>query len=354
MKRKEEHVEIALSQDVQNEHNYWNDIAFVHNALPEIDMEGIDTSVEFFGKKLSFPFMIAAMTGGYENAREINGNLAKAAEKLGIGFGIGSERAIFSKDNIRSYSVVKRYKVPLKVANIGAPQLIEQKGEQGLSTENIKRVVSTIDANLLAIHLNFLQEVVQPGGETRARGIVDAIAKVSSEIDVPVIVKETGGGISRPVAEKLKMAGISCIDVGGAGGTSFSAIEYYRAKAIGSDLLQHLGRSFWNWGIPTPISLLMLKDMGFELIATGGIRSGVDIAKAVALGARVASAAHPLLRQATKSSADVVLQLETYREELKSTMFLLGLESIDDLRSEKVLFFGKLREWRDELGIHNL
>ncbi|MDY6986261.1 MAG: type 2 isopentenyl-diphosphate Delta-isomerase [Candidatus Thermoplasmatota archaeon] len=354
MKRKEEHVEIAISQDVQNEHNYWNDLALLHSALPEIDARDIDTGVEFFGKKLSFPFIIAAMTGGYEDAKVINENLARAAEKLKVGFGIGSERAIFKKDSIRSYSVVKKYDVPVKIANIGAPQLIDQGKERALKVEDLERIIDIIDANFLAIHLNFLQEIVQPGGETRAKGILDAIGKVVSEIDVPVIVKETGGGISKGAAEKLKSAGVKCIDVGGAGGTSFSAMEHYRAVASGSEILQHLGKSFWNWGIPSPISLMMVRGTGLKVIATGGIRSGIDVAKALALGADVASAAYPFLKPATRSYRDVVLLLQTYMEGLRSAMFLQGLSSIEELRSARVLFFGRLREWRDELGLSNI
>ncbi len=354
MKRKEEHVEIALSQDVQNEHNFWGDMDFLHNALPDIDMESIDTKVDFFGRELSFPFIIAAMTGGYDDARAINENIARACAKLKIGFGIGSERAVFREDNVRSYSVVKKYNVPVKIANIGAPQLIDQKNEKALGLEDIQRAIDTIGANFLAIHLNFLQEIVQPGGETRAKGILRAIGKVVSGADVPVIVKETGGGISRPVAERLKAAGVKCIDVGGAGGTSFSAIEYYRAKAVGSEILQHLGKSFWNWGIPTPISLMMVRGMGLSVIATGGVRSGVDIARAIALGADVASVAHPFLGPATKGYRDVVSMLETYREELKGAMFLQGLNSVYELRSAKVLFSGRLKEWRDELGLRNV
>jgi isopentenyl-diphosphate delta-isomerase len=354
MKRKEEHVEIAISQDVQNEHNYWNDISLLHNALPEIDLGDIDTEVEFFGRKLGFPFIIAAMTGGYEGAKAINENLARASAKLKVGFGVGSERALFKEDNMRSYSVIKKYSIPVKIANIGAPQLIEQKNEKPLTANDLERVISVIGANFLAVHLNFLQEIVQPGGETRAKGILGAISKLASELSVPVIVKETGGGLSKSAAEKLKNAGVKCIDIGGSGGTSFSAIEYYRAIATGSEILQHLGKSFWNWGIPSPIALMMAKGMGLKVIATGGIRSGVDVAKAIALGADVASAAYPFLRPATKGYKEVLLELQAYQEELKSAMFLQGLKNIEELRSARVLIFGRLREWRDELGLHNI
>jgi isopentenyl-diphosphate delta-isomerase len=351
MKRKEEHAEIALSLDVQNKHNYWKDVEFLHNALPEINMENIDLKTEFFGKELSFPFVISGMTGGFEKARETNENLARAAEKMQIGFGVGSERPILRNDNLRSYSVVKKYKIPVKVANIGAPQLVDQKNEKAATIKDIERIIKIIDANFLAIHLNFLQEIAQPGGEGNAKNILKAIEKVVSSVDVPVIVKETGGGISKEVGEKLKKVGVACIDAGGAGGTSFSAIEYYRAKAAGSELLQHIGKTFWNWGIPTPVSLMLLRDLNTRLIATGGIRSGVDIAKAIALGADLAGAAYPLLKPGVKSYKDSVFVLSLFKEELKSTMFLLGVDSIEKLKNVKTLKFERVRGWIEELHL---
>jgi len=246
---------------------------------------------------------------------------------------------------------VKKYKIPVKVANIGAPQLVDQKNEKAATIKDIERIIKIMDANFLAIHLNFLQEIAQPGGEGNAKNILKAIEKVVSSVDVPVIVKETGGGISKEVGEKLKKVGVACIDVGGAGGTSFSAIEYYRAKAAGSELLQHIGKTFWNWGIPTPVSLMLLRDLNTRLIATGGIRSGVDIAKAIAMGADLAGAAYPLLKPGVKSYKDSVFVLNLFKEELKSTMFLLGVDSIEKLKNVKTLKFERVRGWIEELHL---
>ena len=345
MKRKKEHVEIALSQKVQGSHNFWQDISFVHNSLPEINKEDVNLKTEFFGRYLNFPFIIASMTGGYEEAIQINENLARAAEKLGIGFGIGSERALFKNDFVKSYTVVRKYKIPVKMANLGAPQLIDQKGEEALNLDEIEEAVKIIDANFLAIHLNFLQEIVQPGGETRAKGIINAIGKVVSSLDVPVIVKETGGGISRNCAERLKSVGVECIDVGGTGGTSFAAIEQYRAKAMGSDLLQHMGRVFWNWGIPSPISVGELRNQDLKIVASGGIRSGLDVARAIASGADLASAAYPFLSPATKGYKEVIALVEVYMEEFRNAMFLLGVEDVRALKNVKTLTTGRLYEW---------
>ena len=351
MKRKEEHVEIAISQDVQNKHNYWKDVEFLHNALPEINMEEVDLKTEFFGKELSFPFVISGMTGGFEEATKINENLARAAEKMQIGFGVGSERPILNKGDLNSYSVVKKYKIPVKIANIGAPQLIDQRNEKAATMEDLEKIVKTIDANFLAIHLNFLQEIAQPGGEGNGKNILKAIEKVVSDVGVPVIIKETGGGISKEVGEKLREVGVKCIDVGGAGGTSFSAIEHYRAKEAGSEILQQIGRTFWNWGIPTPISLMLLRGLDVRLIATGGIRSGADIAKAIAMGADVAGVAHPMLKPGLKSYEDSVSALNLFKEELKSAMFLLGVDNIEKLKNVKTLKFERLKGWIGELHL---
>src|SRR3990170_1027477 len=253
--RKAEHVNIILQENVSAEYNYWNDVHLVHKALPEIDLDDIDVSCTLFGHKLNAPLVISSMTGGFGMAREINANLAKAAAEVGVAMGVGSQRAALEKpDLVDTYAGVKDHDVPLRFANLGAPQLVPQEGKRAYGLEDARRAMAMVDAHMLIIHLNFLQEVVQPEGDRRARGVLDAIARLASKL--PVVAKETGAGVSREVAVALKKAGVRGIDVGGLGGTSFSAVEYYRAKKDSATLKERLGATFWNWGIPTPASVV--------------------------------------------------------------------------------------------------
>jgi len=339
-KRKEEHVVIAINEDVSMHYNYWDDISLVHNALPEINEEEIDTSVTLFGKKLEAPILIAGMTGGYSGAKKINENLAKTAEKFQIGLGVGSQRSALENKELRdTYEVVKDYDIPLKIANIGASQIVKWGVEK--SKNNIAKIIEMIDADALAICLNFLQEVIQPEGETDARGSYSAIKSLAEEIDIPVIVKESGAGISYDVAERLMKTKIAGIDVGGAGGTSFAAIEYYRARMIKDWLHERIGKTFWDWGIPTPLSVLEVRDAvkdKLSVIATGGIRNGLDGAKAIALGADVFGVAHAMLKPAVKGENHAAKEMEAIINELRAAMFLVGAESVKEL--SKVDLYG--------------
>ena len=305
----------------------------VHNALPEINMDEIDTTIKFLGKKLELPFIIAGMTGGFTEAKKINEELAKIAEKYGVGMGVGSQRAALEDEKYEdTYAIIKKYKVPLKIANVGAPQLLEWKD----AIEKASKAIDMISADALAIHLNFLQEVVQPEGERTAKGCVKKIKEVAEGISKPVIVKETGAGISYRVAEKLIDTGIKAIDVGGAGGTSFSAVEAYRARKRNDKLQEELGKIFWNWGIPTPYSILeiteLCRDAGIAIIATGGIRHGIDVAKAIALGADAASAASIFLQNGME-------RMEIMARSLKAAMFLTGSKNIQELKEAEIWTF---------------
>ncbi|MCK5548233.1 MAG: type 2 isopentenyl-diphosphate Delta-isomerase, partial [Thermoplasmata archaeon] len=282
MERKKDHIDIVLNEDVKSEHNYWDDIKLVHQALPELDLDEIDTSVELFGKELHAPLIISAMTGGFEDAKTINKNLAEAASELRIGMGVGSQRAALEDDKWEeTYGVVKDFDVPLMIANLGAPQFIRQKDREPYGLDEAVKAMEMVDADILAIHLNYLQEVVQPEGDSFGKGCLLAIKKLA--LKLPILVKETGAGISNELAVELKKCGVIGIDVGGLGGTSFSAVEYYRAKNMDDKKRSKVGSTFWNWGIPTPVSLV-LADVGLPLIATGGVRSGLDVARAVVLG----------------------------------------------------------------------
>ena len=340
---KAEHVNIILQENVSAEYNYWNDVRLVHSALPEIDLDDVDVSVKFFGKRLEAPLIISSMTGGFGMGKEINGNLAKAAAEVGVAMGVGSQRAALEKPELEpTYAVVKDYGVPLVFANLGAPQLVAQEGKRAYGVADARKAINMIKADALIIHLNFLQEVVQPEGDRRAKGCLAAIKALASQF--PLMAKETGAGISRETAQKLKAAGARAIDVGGLGGTSFSAVEHYRARKEAASLKERLGATFWNWGIPTPASIL-LADVGLPLVATGGVRSGLDVAKGIALGATMAGMAKPMLEAARASADAAVQELRAVIEELKAAMFLTGSTSIEALQERPVIVSPPTASW---------
>ncbi len=343
--RKEEHLRICRNKDVAGRYNYWDDIQFVHQAVPDFDMEDIDISIELFGKRLKAPFIISGMTGGCDSGKVVNENLAVAAEELGIGMGVGSQRAALEHPElVDSYSVIMDYDIPLVYANIGAPQLISQDdGHRIIGTEEGRTAMEMVGAHLLAIHLNYLQEIAQPEGDLKAHGVIEAITELSREL--PILAKETGAGISHEAALLLKDAGIKGIDVGGAGGTSFSAVEVYRAMEAGDSLRERLCRTFWNWGIPTPVSVKLAK-VGLPIIATGGLRDGLDLARAIAMGADAGGFAKQLLGPAMESPDTVVREVELILEELKVAMFLTGVRNIYELHNVKRIEAGQINEWR--------
>ncbi|MGQ0798096.1 MAG: type 2 isopentenyl-diphosphate Delta-isomerase, partial [Methanobacteriota archaeon] len=343
--RKAEHVDIILQENVSAEYNFWNDVRLVHDALPEVDLDDIDTSVKLLGKRLEAPLVISSMTGGFGLGRDINANLAKAAAEVGVAMGVGSQRAALEKPELEpTYAVVRDYEVPLRFANLGAPQLVPQASKRAYGIADARRAMEMVSADVLIVHLNFLQEVVQPEGDRRAKGVLAAIKALASRL--PVMAKETGAGISRDVAKRLKSAGVRAIDVGGLGGTSFSAVEYYRARKEASSLKERLGATFWNWGIPTPASIL-LAQVGVPVVATGGVRSGLDVAKAIALGASAAGIAKPMLEAAKVSADAVVGELRATVEALKAAMFLTGAASVAELQERHAIVSRPTSDWLD-------
>lgn len=342
--RKEEHLRICLENDVAGGDNLWDDLQYVHESIPEFDMDEIDLSVELFGKRLKAPIIISGMTGGCESGRQVNENLATAAEELGIGMGVGSQRAALEQsDLVDSYSIIREHDIPFVYGNIGAPQLIAQDdGHDPVDVEAGRRAMEMIGADMLAIHLNYLQEIAQPEGDLKARGVLQAITDLASEL--PILAKETGAGISRNTALQLKDAGVLGFDVGGAGGTSFSAVEVYRAMDAKDHLRERLGRTFWDWGIPTPVSV-ELAQVGLPIIATGGLRSGLDVARAITLGADAGGFANQLLRSALEGPEEVIREIELIREELKVTMFLTGARDVGELHSRNLIRTGRIRDW---------
>jgi len=345
-KRKKDHIEICSSKDVSARYNYWDDITLVHSASPEMDYEQITTELRLFGKRLAVPIIISGMTGGNETGMKINENLAEAASNLQVGMGVGSQRAALEKSALsKTYSVIGDFDIPLKLANIGAPQLV-MAGSYGRAAEMVESAIEMIDADLIAVHLNYLQEAVQPEGEKRARGLMSLVRDLAA--DYPLIVKETGAGLSPDLIKSLSKMKIKGVDVGGAGGTSFAAVEYYRALEAGDRMRARLGRTFWNWGIPTPVSAA-IASMSFPTIATGGIRTGLDIARAIVVGADCAGMANRLLSAAMESHGAVEEELKEAIEEFRVAMFLTGSKDTKTLAAHDPIVTGNLNEWLEQL-----
>jgi isopentenyl-diphosphate Delta-isomerase len=343
--RKAEHVKVVLGQKVEGRYRYWDDIQLVHRALPNIDFDEIDASTTLLGHRLAAPIVITGMTGGFPDAKKINGNLARAAAEVGVAMGVGSERAAILKGQYpESYSCVADYPVPLKFANIGAPQIIPQHpGDPIVGSAEVRAAMDLIHADVLAIHLNFLQEMVQPGGDRKARGVLEQIGRLAGEF--PVLVKETGAGISRGVAEDLRDRKVRAFDVSGTGGTSFAAVEHYRAAEQGAVREARVGKTFWDWGIPSPVSVVQLVPLGLPVVASGGVRSGLDIARAISLGASAAGTAAGILRAASEGYDQTRTELEHLVHELKVAMFLTGSRTVAELQHAPHVITGESRQW---------
>lgn len=344
-KRKAEHIKICLEQKVQAKKatTGFEDIQLIHRALPEVDREKIVLSTSFLGKKLSAPLIVGAMTGGTKEATKINAAIAEAVENLGLGMGVGSQRAAIEDKKLEGTYSVARKKAPnaFLIANIGGIQLTH-----GYGLKEAKKAVEMIDADALAIHLNPLQEAVQPEGQTNFEFVLPKIVELTSKLDVPVIVKETGCGISSEDAKALESAGVKAIDVGGVGGTSFAAVEYYRA-AEG----KIMDEDFWDWGIPTVISLMeTTQTVKIPVVASGGVRSGLDAAKALALNASLTSLSQPVLEAANKGVEETQKLLSNLIDELRNTMFLVGAKNLEALAKVPAVVTGKTAEWLNIRG----
>jgi isopentenyl-diphosphate Delta-isomerase len=351
--RKIEHVNIALGQDISVAQSAnWNDVQFVHQALPEVDLDEIDTSVSFLGHGLRYPLFISSMTGGHDDVTSINRNLARAAEHYGLALGVGSQRAgIVNPEVINSYAIT-REQAPktFLIANIGAPQLIAQPRHAPFTIEQVEHAITMIGANALAVHMNSLQEATQPEGDRRAVGEAAALKTLTEKVSVPVIAKETGAGVCREQAFLLRSCGVAAIDVGGAGGSSMSAMEAERSKARGDERTHTIGLLFRDWGIATPVSIVEAKVAGLPLISTGGVRTGLDMARALALGATLVGIGFPFLKAASQSYDAVCELLETIVAELKVAMQLSGATSIDQLQQTDIVVTGETRNWLSMRG----
>ncbi|MFQ5975528.1 MAG: type 2 isopentenyl-diphosphate Delta-isomerase [Candidatus Hydrothermarchaeales archaeon] len=342
--RKLDHIKIALRETVESKtKNGFGDIALVHRALPEVDKDEVDVGIEFLGRKFKAPIVIAGMTGGHEKAIRINKNLAIAAEKLGIPMGVGSQRAAIEDKTLEETYYVARENAPnaFLIGNLGAVQF-----NKGYTIKEAEKAVEMIKANALAIHLNPMHEAVQPEGDVNFKGSLSQIKKLS-DLSVPIIIKETGAGIAREEAKLLEKAFVSALDVGGLGGTSFAAVEYFRLTENRSR-----GKRFWNWGIPTAISTIeTVENTSLPIISTGGIRNGIEIAKALALGATACGMALPLLGKAIQGPEQVIDHITEVVEELKIAMFLVGAKDTAELRKADLVITGKTKEWLESRNI---
>jgi len=344
-KRKTDHINICLNENVEAKKitTGFEDVFLMHRALPELNLEEIDLSTEVFNHKFSAPIMISSITGGAKEALKINASLAEAVEELGLGMGVGSQRAALENPKLRRTYTIVRKKAPnaFLAANIGAPQIIRE-----YTVKDVEKAIEMIEADALIIHLNPLQEAVQPEGEAFYLGALEKIRKIVDSVDAPVIVKETGAGISAEDAKKLKEAGVAGIDIAGAGGTSWAAVEYYRAEQKGDRFAKEVGREFWDWGIPTAVSLIeVVQSVDLSVIASGGVRSGLDVVKALGLGADLAGFALPVLKPAIKSSEDVKEKIKIIIRQLKTSMFLVGASSTERLKEIPIVLLGRTAEW---------
>jgi len=323
--RKDDHIRISSEKDVQSSLTTGlEDIHLIHEALPEINLDEIELSISLFNKRLSAPILISSMTGGTPNTLRINQMLAEAASELGLAMAVGSQRAAIEQPQLASTFQVKKF-APLSLlfANLGAIQL-----NMGYGIDECLRAVEMIEADALMLHLNPLQEALQPGGNTHFANLLSKIEMVCKKMPVPVIVKEVGWGISANTAQRLAQAGVAAIDVAGAGGTSWSQVESFRI----SDAYQsEIAGTFKGWGIPTAKTIQLVKQNAPNVLifASGGLRNGLDIAKCLALGAKLGGLAHPLLLAANLSYAHLLATLNRYIKELQICLFLTGRKNVN-------------------------
>ncbi len=325
--RKAEHLELALQDHVQVRRSFFQDYYFEHRALPELDLDAVDTRVTFLDKPLEAPLLISCMTGGTGEAEGVNQNLAYGAERTQIALGVGSQRkALEDPSQTRTFQVRNAApSVPL-IGNLGAVQF-----NYGYGIDECEAAVEMVEADALALHINPLQEAIQPEGDRDFSDLLPKIQAVAEQLSVPVIAKEIGCGISGRVAQALAEHGVTIIDTSGVGGTSWARIEAQRADDV------ELGELFADWGIPTPTSIQQVRAIhGTTVIGSGGVRNGIDVAKAIALGADLVGMASPFLNAAVQSEEAVVAKVQKTVRELKIAMFCIGVRSIEELKDARI------------------
>ena len=346
--RKLDHLRICLDEQVESGWSGFSDIRLVHNALPDINMDDLSLSATFLDRSLSSPLLISAMTGGHPETKEVNRVLGMAAEKYNLAIGTGSQRAAIEDSSLEDTFSVIRDVAPhaFVIGNLGIVQLRDH------GVEWAERAVEMVDADALAIHLNFLQEAIQPEGDHDASACYDALKELCSSFSVPIILKETGCGISREAALQGFTAGISAVDTGGFGGSSWALIESYRAdqESTAGRQLHELGSLFADWGIPTTVCLVELQSLHKPVIASGGLRTGIDIAKSIALGAVLGGMALPLLKPACSGIEALCESIDKIHQELLVSMFLTGARSVSDLRDVRYYISGEMKRILSDSG----
>lgn len=334
-KRKMQHIDIvAADDDIDRRKDYFHRILLKHRALPEISLDEVDTGIDFLGKHLQAPILISAITGGdYPLLRTINQNLALAAEATGVAMAVGSQRVLFTHpESAASFNLRAWAPSTLLFANLGAVQL-----NYGFTLQHCQAAVQALSADALCLHCNPLQEAVQPEGNINFSGLLAKIGDINRRLGKPVIIKEVGAGLSDLDVECGLRHGLHYYDVAGSGGTSWSRIEHFRDER---GINQDAGLLFQDWGIPTPLALAMLKPFRdrVTLIASGGVRSGIDIVKCMILGASLVGLAAPFLKPAMTSAESVIAIIERLKQEIKISMFLLGISKADQLiNNERLL-----------------
>jgi isopentenyl-diphosphate Delta-isomerase len=345
--RKADHLALCATDAVafRNATNLLEQVRFVHDALPELDADAIDLGTVVLGKPLRAPILIAAMTGGTEEAARVNRELAAVAEERGYGFGLGSQRAMHLRaEAAATYAVREHAPTTLVLGNVGVVQA------RAMASDEVLALVRGVGADALCVHLNPAMELVQPGGDRDFRGGLETIARLVRDLPVPVVIKETGCGISRHVGRRLIDVGVRHVDVSGAGGTSWVAVETKRAESVGDVRARALGEALWDWGIPTAACVAGLSSYStFDtIVATGGIATGLDVARAIALGATAAGVARPALKALFSGGREAAHAFfDAIERELRAVMLLTGSGDVAALRRAPKVLGSELRAWLD-------
>jgi isopentenyl-diphosphate delta-isomerase len=349
--RKTDHLTLCAEGDVgfRGKGTLLDGVRLIHDALPDLADSDVDLSTEVFGKKLRAPILIAAMTGGTEEAGRVNRDLAAIAEARGYAFGLGSQRAMVVRPETRAtFRVRDVAKTTLLFGNVGVVQA------RAMTSADVRALVDDVGADALCVHLNPAMELIQPGGDRDFRGGIETIARLSRELGLPVIVKETGCGISPKVARRVIDVGVRAIDVSGAGGTSWVGVETLRADAQGDVRARSLGEAFWDWGIPTAVCVAAIATASktVTLIATGGIASGLDAARAIALGAHLVGVARPVLKALRSGGSEAATALlESFENELRAAMLLTGSRDLEALRRAPRVLSSELLGWLEQISV---
>ncbi|MDH3727146.1 MAG: type 2 isopentenyl-diphosphate Delta-isomerase [Myxococcales bacterium] len=343
--RKADHVDLCEGDEVsfRSTTTLLECVNLLHQSLPELSAAEVSTEVELLGRRLGAPIVIAAMTGGHERAAAINRSLATIAQERGYGFGLGSQRAM-QRDRAMEWTYRVREWAPdvLLLGNIGVVQARET------ATRDLESLVRDVGADALCVHLNPAMELIQSDGDRDFRGCVQTLERLCNELPFPIIAKETGNGLSPQTVQKLARAGVQYVDTSGAGGTSWVGVETLRAEGMG----RSTGNRLWDWGIPTAPSIHYAVSASLTTIATGGIRSGLDVARAIALGARASGIARPLLQALARRGEDGVrVYLDEVAHELRSVMLLTGARTVEDLQQAPRIISGELENWITALQV---